>query len=75
MNKNEIKKELYKQNPTVYFNMIRMEVAYYKTTIFPEKEGKITEIDVIFEIPVSDMGNTDFKATMDAKLLNRWIVE
>ena len=30
---------------------------------------------VFFEIPVDDMGDADFKSEMDAKLLNRWIVE
>ena len=27
-----------------------------------------------FEIPVSDMGDADFGAVMEAKLLNRWII-
>ena len=69
MEKNEIKKALYKQNPEANFQMIRKGVAYYAATI--EEDGY--ENEVRFEIPVSDMGDSDFLLYMQAKLLIRWI--
>jgi|TARA_R110000824_G_scaffold106610_10_gene252065 hypothetical protein len=63
----EIKKALYKQKPMANLTMIRIGVAYYTTML---DGGAI----VSFEIPISDMGSTDFFPTMEGKLLNRWIV-
>ena len=71
MEKNEIKKALYKQKPMAQFTMIRKEVAYYQTTIVNDDESS-TRIN--FEIPVGDMGDADYYQEMDAKLLNRYIV-
>ena len=70
MEKNEVKKALYKQNPKANFKFIRKGVAYYLTTIDSDNEL----IQINFEIPVNDMGDADFETTMDAKLLIRWIV-
>jgi len=67
MNKNEIKKALYRQKPTAQLEMIRKEVAYYYTQL---KEGDF----IRFEIPVNDMGDADLFVEMDAKLLIRWVV-
>ena len=67
MNKTELKKALYKQKPKARFTYIRKGVAYYYADLEEER--------VHFEIPVSDMGDADFGVEMDAKLLNRWIVE
>ena len=71
LDKNTIKKELYKQKPTAEFSYIRMGVAYYHTEIRGES---IQSFRINFEVPVTDMGNADFERSMDAKLLNRWIV-
>lgn len=73
MNKTEIKKELYKQKPKAEFTHIRNGVAYYETRLRNE-EAPYSQ-PVFFEIPVDDMGTADFDKQMDAKLLNRWIVE
>jgi hypothetical protein len=70
MEKNEIKKLLYKQNPIADFVMIRKGVAYYKTSV----KGEENSFDVPFEIPVDDMGDADFHSKMEGKLLIRWIV-
>lgn len=67
MEKNEVKKALYKQNPKATFNFIRKGVAYYTTEINET-------FQIFFEIPVIDMGDADFESTMDAKLLIRWII-
>lgn len=66
MELNEIKKALYRQKPTAFFNYIRKGVAYYHT----ELDGK----NLWFKIPVNDMGDADFGSTMEAKLLIRWVV-
>lgn len=65
MEKNEIKKELYRQNPIAHFEYIRKGIAHYITTL--------SENQIRFEIPISDMGDADFHQTMSAKLLIRWI--
>lgn len=65
MEKNDIKKALYKQNPTATLTFIRKGTAYYETQI---EEGTIR-----FEVPVSDMGDADFGVNIEAKLLIRWI--
>lgn len=67
MEKNEIKKELYRHNPTAYLKMIRKGVAYYEAMLHNETE-------IRFEVPVSDMGDADFFDKMDAKLLIRYLV-
>lgn len=64
--KNEIKKAIYKDKPPAIFLKIQSGHAYYSATL---KNEKI----VMFDIPVSDMGNASFESVMDAKLLNRWI--
>ncbi len=62
----EIKKSLYKEKPTAIFLMIKKGVVYYYTSLS-------NEVLVYFEIPVTDMGDAEFKYEMDAKLLIRWI--
>ena len=70
MEKNEIKKALYKQNPIAKLSMIRKGVAYYATIITNEEKL----IEICFEIPINDMGDADFLYEMESKFLNRWIV-
>lgn len=65
MEKNEIKKALYKQKPQAEFKFVRLGVAYYYADLEDQR--------VNFEVPVSDMGDVDFGRTMDAKLLIRWL--
>ena len=66
MTTTEIKKELYKQKPDAHLRYIRKGVAYYYSDLIESR--------VYFEVPISDMGDADFTPTMDAKLLNRWLV-
>jgi len=68
MEKNEIKKALYKENPQAVLKHIRKGVVYYSAHIAS------TEQVVQFEVPVDDMGDADFLSNMDGKLLIRWIV-
>ena len=68
MKKNEIKKALYKQKPIASFMKIKDGHAYYTASIDEDDA-------LIFNIPVSDMGDADFRPMMDAKLLIRWLVE
>jgi hypothetical protein len=74
MTTNEIKKELYKQRPKAELLYIRQGIAFYDTKIKECEEPIIKYKTVFFEVPVSDMGNADFFPEMDAKHLNRWIV-
>jgi hypothetical protein len=69
MEKNEIKKALYKQNPKATFKFIRKGVAYYSSIIESESEP----VEIRFEVPVSDMGDADFEYLMDSKYMIRWI--
>ena len=65
-----IKKELYKQKPIAKLKFIRLGVAYYSAIILDEEK----EFTVEFQVPVVDMGDTDFYPEMDGKLLNRYII-
>ena len=67
---NEIKKELYKQKPTANLMFIRVGNVYYDTTI---KNADGDDTNVMFIVPVNDMGEADFFPEMDAKLLIRYI--
>lgn len=63
----EVKKALYKRNPTAFLKKIQYEKAYYTTSI--------EECALDFEVPCNDMGEAEFLPQMPAKLLIRWIVE
>lgn len=71
MEKNEIKKELYKKKPMATLEFIRKGVAYYFTVL---DENGIDSEYVRFEVPVNDMGDADFFPHMEAKLLIRYLV-
>jgi hypothetical protein len=74
MEKNEIKKALYKQNQMAELIYIRKGTAYYDCVIRVSEEPIIEVKTIFFEIPVVDMGDADFLPTMEGKLLIRWIV-
>ncbi len=67
MDKDEIKKALYRQKPIARITMIRKGTAHYSAILDDETE-------IRFEVPVNDMGDADFFPTMDAKLLIRYLV-
>jgi hypothetical protein len=67
MELNEIKKDLYRNNPVAVLGFIRKGVAYYFS-----RKGYPDEVK--FEVPVNDMGDADFFNEMDSKHLIRWIV-
>jgi hypothetical protein len=69
MELNDIKKALYLQKPKAHLNYIRGGSAYYETYI--EVDGGQDQI--LFEVPVDDMGDADYLPEMDAKLLIRYI--
>lgn len=66
MDRNEIKKEVYRQYPNAKLSFIRMGVAYYY--------AHLGETKINFEVPIDDMGTADFKPIMEAKLMLRWLV-
>lgn len=69
MEKNEVKKDLYKEDPVAILERIVGGVAYYKTHILSGA------YDVLFAVPVGDMGEASFYREMSAKLLIRYISE
>ena len=70
MNKNEIKKALYKQKPTAEFSCIIGTTLYYKTKVLINDK----DIQVDFSIPVEEIGDGVFYKEMDAQFLNRYII-
>jgi len=62
----EIKKALYKENPTAAFEYFRKGWLYYTA---PLQAG----LNVTFSVPVSDVGDASFGRDMEAKLLIRYI--
>lgn len=72
MDKNTVKKELYKQNPKATINKIYAGKAFYNTLLDKIVEGKSSVIS--FEIPVEEMGETEFTPVIPAKLLIRWVM-
>jgi len=69
MEKNEVKKALYKQKPIA--KLIKMgKVFYYETTIVLEGKEELLKI----EVPMSDMGDATFGEEIKGQLLIRWIV-
>jgi hypothetical protein len=75
MEKNEIKKELYRQKPEAELLYIRKGIAHYDTKIRIKEEPIIQFKTLFFEVPVSDMGDADLLPKMDAKLLIRYLVD
>ncbi len=74
MEKNEIKKDIYKQKPKADFKFLRKGVMHYTSFLnYKEEEGYYTAVPLRFEIPVEDMGEADFYPEMEAKLLIRWL--
>lgn len=69
MEKNEIKKALYRQKPTAHFVMARKTGLRYQA--FLEEEM----CTVSFEVPMFDMGSVDWYPEMNAQLLIRWLID
>lgn len=68
MEKNEIKKALYRENPVAKFLYYRKGTLYYGTSISIDPMQSI-----IFSVPADDTGDADFLRDMDAKLLIRYL--
>lgn len=72
MEKNEIKKRLYKEKPAAHLEYIRKGMVHYVTLL--DSENGIDSEPVRFEVPVEDMGDADFFPSMNAHLLIRYLV-
>ena len=66
MEKNEVKKLLYKEKPIATRTQELDQVCFYEAET---TKGKIT-----FEVPYREMGETEFSSKEPAQLLIRWIV-
>lgn len=65
---NDVKKVLYKENPPATLLYILKGAVVYTT--------KIDGAEIIFNVPVAEMGDTRFDVVMkDSKHFNRYIVE
>lgn len=76
MDKNEIKKALYIQEPKANMLYIKNGLIHY-TTIVQEKSDDDVDyrsIPVNFQVPLNDVGSALFDKVMEAKHLIRWIV-
>ena len=71
-NINEIKKALYKEKPIAGFLKLFKGSMLYRCTI---KKDDNEDMDVYFNVPVSDIGDAVFEKFMDAKLLIRWMLD
>lgn len=71
MDLNDVKKALYKQKPLAKLLYVRKGDVLYQCSLTND-EGELENIR--FNVPVSDMGDSDFLPEMEAKLLARWIV-
>lgn len=69
MEKNEIKKALYKQKPTARFFAANKDGMNYGATI--DDDG--LDYQVIFLVPFSDIGDALFLPEMESHLLIRYI--
>lgn len=69
----EIKKRLYKEKPEATFSHIKMGIAYYQCTLRNFDNTIPVDENIIFQIPVSDMGDAQFESRMQAQLLIRWL--
>lgn len=66
MELNEIKKMLYKQKPLAKIEFVKDGKIHYRADI----AGRVV---VLFEVPISDIGDATFHYGMDAQLLIRYI--
>lgn len=71
MNKDEIKKEFYKKNIIANFFGINKGLAIYKSYVGSSLDSPPEMI--VFQVPVSDMGDAWFLPTMEAKHLIRYM--
>lgn len=62
---NDIKKALYKENPTAKMLFVRDEVVHYETTL-----NNGTKLE--FKVPMEETKGVDFLCEMDSKHLIRW---
>ena len=70
----DLKKYLYKNNPEAVFSYARGTSLYYKAGLKIGDPPAATQISVSFEVPILDMGDATFDATIDSKYLIRYIV-
>ena len=73
MTKTEIKKLVYRQKPDAILQFIRMGVAYYSANILVHNGTSSEVVHIRFQVPVDDMGTTDFTPKEEAKLMLRWL--
>lgn len=71
MEKNEVKKSLYRENPKAWLVNITKDGILYRTDIW--KDSEVTRVS--FLIPGTDIQDAKFNLEMPAKHLIRWLQE
>jgi len=73
MDKNEVKKRLYKENPGAILLEVRADGMLYQA-LFKGDDG-LPDINqkVKFLVPLGEIGEVVWNRIMDAKLLIRWL--
>jgi hypothetical protein len=69
MEKNEIKKILYRENPKAELMNVSKDRIFYMAKIKAEDKDEM----IRFFIPLGDIGDAKFEWLMDSKLLIRWL--
>lgn len=67
MTKEQIKARILAKHPTAIFNNMQSSIAHYSSNI--------SEGEIFFDIPYSEMDNYAFTRLMPAELLTDWITE
>lgn len=70
MNTTEIKKALYKQKPIAEYAYSKDRVWTYSTEVVIDNR----EEEVLFQVPIEEMGEATFEKELPAQLLIRWMV-
>lgn len=69
-----VKKALYKERPIAHFVCDSKELGLQTENPISSYVTQCSLGEVSFDIPQSDMGNSLFPKSVEAQLLNRWIV-
>ena len=72
MNLTDIKKDIYKQNPTAHLlSITKSGILYDAHLMSNDIEGQ----NIVFLIPFTDIGDATFNKSEPAKYLIRWIIQ
>lgn len=76
MTKDQIKKALYREKPEAKLLYIKKNGIHYRTFINVMVSENITEetASVFFKVPLEDLGDAEWLASMPSQLLLRYLI-